>query len=356
MGSLEEGAWAAAHPAVAIIDARTAISGQRFHSLLMLPAIRRRAAPWELRAEKGIVYSESTMAANLFSGVLPFVHVAEAKSFRAASKRLRVTVPAVSKAVARLEADLGVVLLDRTSRHVALTAEGAGFLERCRKAISEVETARAQVASAQRGAQGSLRVTFPPVLARTLLPIFAELVARYPRLSFDLVATNRFARLTRDEFDVAIRMGELESSSLVARTLRRPRWLTVAAPGYLEARGLPRHPADLERHECLGFALEGRTVEWSFVEGGAPLRTHGTGRLRFDQGEMLVDAALRGLGIAQMFDFMAHPLLATGQLVEVLRAHAAPGPELRAVVSAKRASIPRVRILLDALTESLRPA
>jgi DNA-binding transcriptional LysR family regulator len=296
------------------------------------------------------------MALNVFSGVIPFVHVAEAGSFRAAAARLGVSVPAVSKAVAKLEAELGVLLLDRTSRHVALTTEGQSFFERCREAVTQVQAAREQVASAQRGPHGTLRVTFPPVLARTLLPVFDALLRRHPRLSLDLMATNRFSKLTREELDVAIRMGPLEDSSLIARTLRRPRWVTVAAPAYLAKRGVPASLADLAQHECLKFSLDGKTVEWQFEERGNPIAVRSAGCIRSDLGDMLVDAAVRGMGIAQVFDFMARPLLETRQLVEVLAPHAIDGPPLHALTSARRASIPRVRVLLDALVQSFGAA
>lgn len=296
------------------------------------------------------------MTSNVFSGVLPFVHVAEASSFRAAAARLGVTVPAVSKAVAKLEAELGVLLLDRTSRHVALTAEGEAFFERCREAVTQVQIAREQVASAQRGPHGTLRVTFPPVLARTLLPVFDALLRRHPRLSLDLIATNRYSKLTREELDVAIRMGPLEDSSLIARTLRRPRWITVAAPAYLAKRGVPASPAELAQHECLKFSLGGKTVEWQFEDGGKPLAPRSAGRIRSDLGDVLIDAAARGMGIAQVFDFMARPLLETRRLVEILAPHAVDGPPLHALASARRASIPRVRALLDALVQSFGAA
>lgn len=294
------------------------------------------------------------MTLNLFAGVVPFVHVAEAGSFRAAAARLRVSVPAVSKAVAKLEADLGVVLLDRTSRHVVLTAEGLSFLGRCREAMTQVQAAREEVAGAQRGASGSVRVTFPPVLAHTLLPVFDSLVARHPKLSLDLVATNRISKLTRDELDVAIRMGPLEDSSMLARALRRPRWITVAAPIYLAKRGTPSVPSELVRHDCLLFALRTKTVAWQFASESIDVAS--ASRLRSDLGEVLVGAAVRGMGIAQLFDFMVRDERATGQLVEVLAPLAVDGPPLHALASAKRASIPRVRVLLDALTHALGPA
>ncbi|WP_437636494.1 LysR substrate-binding domain-containing protein [Sorangium sp. So ce854] len=290
---------------------------------------------------------------DLFSGVLPFVCVAEAGGFRAAAARLGVTAAAVSKSVARLEAELGVVLLERSSRHVALTPEGAVFLERCRAAIAQLKAGREQVAGAQREPHGTLRVTLPPVLGRSVLPVVARLSARHPRLSIRLIVTNRLLPLAEEEIDVALRMGPLESSSLVARALRTPRWITVAAPAYLAGRGVPTSPADLARHECIKFVLRGKVVEWRFRAGDGGVDVATPSRILLDQSDLLMDAVVQAMGVAQVLDFMAAPLLEAGLIVEVLAPFATEGPPLHALTPARRASIPRVRVFLDALGDAL---
>ncbi len=290
---------------------------------------------------------------DLFSGVIPFVHVAEAGGFRAAAARLGVSAAAVSKSVAKLEAELGVVLLERTSRHVALTPEGAVFLERCRAAMAQLQAGREQVAGAQREPRGLLRVTLPPVLGRSVLPVVARLSSRYPRLSIRLVVTNRLLRLVEEEIDVALRLGPLAGSSLIARALRTPRWITVAAPAYLASRGAPTSPADLARHECIKFVLRGKVVEWSFRAGHGAIDVATPSRILLDQGDLLIDAVVHAVGVAQVLDFMAAPLLEAGLLVEVLAPFATDGPSLHAVTPARRASVPRVRVFLDALGDAL---
>lgn len=295
---------------------------------------------------------------DLFSGVLPFLHVAETHSFRAAAARLGVTPAAVSKAVAKLEGDLGVVLLERTSRHVALTAEGALYLERCREAVAQLQAGRDLVAGAQRAPHGLLRVTLPPILGRSLLPVVARLSSRHPRLSIQLLLTDRHVRLAEEDVDVALRMGALEDSSLVARTLRRPRWTTVASPAYLARRASPATPADLARHERLVFVSpRGSVREWTFRDPATgraeTLATNGSARLLFDHGELLLDAALEGLGVVQVLDFMSTPHVQAGRLIELLPSFAAEGPELHALTPPRRASIGRVRVFLDALAATL---
>ncbi|HYI01298.1 LysR family transcriptional regulator, partial [Hyalangium sp.] len=150
---------------------------------------------------------------DLFSGVLHFLHTAEERSFRKAAAHLGVTTAAVSKAVAKLEAELGITLV----------------------------------------AEGELKVSMPLILGRAVVPELGRLAARHPRLSFNLSLTDRFSRMAEEGVDVAVRIGELEDSSLVSRTLRVPQWVTVASPAYLGRHGTPRHYKELERHACLKF-------------------------------------------------------------------------------------------------------
>ncbi|MFN7132129.1 MAG: LysR family transcriptional regulator, partial [Myxococcales bacterium] len=187
----------------------------------------------------------TTPISELFSGVVPFTAVAEERSFRRAAARLGVSAAAVSKAVSRLEASLGVTLFDRSSRHVALTPEGTVFLERCRAALANLQQGREQVADAGALEGGVLRVSLSPILARTLTPVLASFAASHPQLTFVLGVTDRYARLAEEQIDVAIRVGELEDSSLLSRVLVLPRWVTVASPAYLRARGTLRTPAEL---------------------------------------------------------------------------------------------------------------
>lgn len=294
---------------------------------------------------------------DLFQGILPFVHTAEERSFRRAAERLGVTPAAVSKAVAKLEDDLGVRLLNRTSRRVALTPEGALFLERCREAVAHLKAGREAVAEAQRTPKGSLAVTLPFILGRLVVPSLAKLSSRYPALSFRLKLTDRFSKLVDDSIDVAVRIGDLEDSSLVSRRLRRTRWVTLASPAYLARHGAPKTPGDLEDHNCLKFlAPRGKTHEWSFQDGAQSRASVAktSGNLEIDQGELLLDAAVAGMGLCHVLDFMVTDLVREAKLVEVLSDYAAEGPAIRALCLPGRKSSPKVRALLDFLAEELR--
>lgn len=292
--------------------------------------------------------------ADPFDGILPFVHTARALSFRAAAEQLGVTSAAVSKAVKRLEATLGVALLHRTTRTVSLSDEGARFLAHCEHALAHVQAGRDELEAARRVPRGELTVTLSHVLGSFLIARLPRLRARYPRLRVNLRLTDRRTRLVDDRIDVALRMAPLPDSSLVARKVISPRWATVAAPDYLARRGTPQDPDGLAEHACLRFrSPRGKAVPWTFADAdGRPYAHEVSGDVDVDQGPLLVDAALAGLGVAQVFDFMAREPLRTGRLVEVLSDHAAPGPEVFALVLPQQRKAPKVRAFLDFVTEA----
>ncbi|MCW5804010.1 MAG: substrate binding domain-containing protein, partial [Deltaproteobacteria bacterium] len=192
--------------------------------------------------------------------------------------------------------------------------------------------------------------TLPFILAPLVVPRLARLGAQHPRLAFHLHLTDRIARLADENVDVAIRVGELAPSSLVARHLRATRWVTVASPGYLALRPPPERPADLATHNCLRFlAPNGRPRDWTFA--GAAQRVDGN--LVIDHGESLVAAARAGMGICQVLDFMVGGALRDGALVEVLADFAAAGPAIHAVATPARVRSANVRAFLRFLGEVL---
>lgn len=288
--------------------------------------------------------------AGLFDGVVPFVHTARHLSFRRAAAELGISPAAVSKAVARLESELGVELLHRTTRKVALSDEGALFYARCEEAMQQVRTGREQLARAQRVPRGELCVSLPFVLGRRLIGSLGRFIARYPTLHVDLRFTDRKVRLVDERVDVAIRVGPLADSALVSRKLADTRWVTAASPAYLARAGTPNRVDELTAHACVRFkSTRGRVVPWTFH---AQPRVSVPGCLDLDQGDLILDAALTGVGLVQVFDHMARPHLDAGRLVEVLAAEAAPGPSIFAVCRPGQRSTPKVRALMDFLIET----
>lgn len=253
--------------------------------------------------------------------------------------------------MARLEEALGVRLLERSTRTVALTAEGEVFLAHCRQALDALQAGADRVSATRQAAAGLVRLSASPVMARRLIGALPRLRSRHPLVAVELRLTDRLARLVEDEVDVAVRLGPLEDSAMVSRRLPSPRWRTVASPALLARIGPLRHPSDLRGLPCLGFVgPAGALVPWSFSTDACPeLDTP----VRLDLGEHLVTAALAGLGLAQVFDFMVDEEIADGALVEVLAEHSALGPPLHAVWRSGRQPVPRIRAVIDWLVETL---
>jgi DNA-binding transcriptional LysR family regulator len=292
----------------------------------------------------------SAPRSDLFAGVLPFVRTAEERSFRRAAERLGVSTAAVSKSVAKLEGELGVRLLQRTSRRVALTREGELFLERCRDAVAAVAGARDLMDESRRQPQGAVTLSVPFIVAPLLVPGLAEALARYPRLAVRVEFSDRLASLASGDADIAVRIGALEDSPLRARPLRTTRWVTLASPAYLARHPAPERPGDLAEHACIRFiAPNGRPRRWSFA-GLGPLAV--AGRLDVDRGEFLISAAEAGIGLCQVLDFMVADALRERRLVEVLAAHAAEGPPIHALTLAGRAASVNARAVVEVLAQS----
>jgi len=286
----------------------------------------------------------------LFSGVIPFFHVAEQLSFRKAAEQLGVSTAAVSKAVTRLEARLGVKLLRRSSRVVALTPEGKIFHVRSREAVASVRAGHAQLTRSRGQPRGDVRVSASFILGPSIVGALPELAAHYPDLIVHVELTDRVSHLLAEDIDVALRVGARTSSTIVSRVLHRPRWVTVAAPGYLARHAAPARPADLARHNCLRFVdPRGRTLPWWFAEGpaAAPSPHEVTGNLLVNNGDLLRTAVGAGIGVAQVLDFMVADLVHDRRLVEILGVFSAPGPPIHAVTAPERSRGANVRAIID---------
>ncbi|HEY4221536.1 MAG TPA: LysR family transcriptional regulator [Myxococcota bacterium] len=277
--------------------------------------------------------------------MVPFVAVVEELSFRRAAVRLGVTPAAVSKAVQILELELGVKLLERTSRAVALTRDGAMFFERCKTAVTAIAGARSDTAAAGKAPQGEALVSAPFLVAPTVCDALATLRQKHPRLLVKLEITDALAKLGPDRVDVAVRIGG-NDDTLVQKALRDTRWATVASPAYLARRGAPTAVDDLSLHECLVFvAPNGRRRAWTFKSDDA-FAPHAA--LLVDYGPALLDAARADMGIAQVLDFMVDADLKSGRLVRVLDHDDEAGPTIRALSLPGRRS-PNVKAIVDAL-------
>lgn len=275
----------------------------------------------------------------------PFVWTARLQSFTAAARRLGVTPTAVSKAVARLEDELGVRLLNRTSRQVALTAEGAIWLEHAERALDALQTGRARLAAGSEP-HGPVRLTTSPVLGPLLVGRLGRLLDRHPGLQLSLTLTDSVESLASGAHDVALRVGALEDSSLLARHVFAARWTLVASPAYLARMGRPTDPEALLGHRCLKYlGPDGRATTWPF---DVPIPT----ALEIGDGNTLIQAARDGLGIAMVFERTVTRDLAAGELVRVLEVEA-QGPPVHLLCRHADRKLPRVRAVFDHLANVL---
>lgn len=286
--------------------------------------------------------------------LLAFSETAKHGGFAAAARELGTAPSTLAKAVGRLEASLGLRLFHRTTRQVTLTEDGERLFERCQRVLAELDELRTEAAGTRAEPSGTLRIDMPITYGRkVILPLLAQLVRKYPRLSLDARLSDAYADLVRERLDLAIRVGELDDSTLVAKRFGQQQLILVASPGYLTERGGPKSLDELAAHRQILFRLPGRGRERprQFTEAGRPIAIHTTQGVRFNDGEAMVQAAVLGLGLAQVPDYMAADEIAAGRLVEVLAGNRPAPMPIHAVMPANRLVPARVRVLLDALAE-----
>jgi DNA-binding transcriptional LysR family regulator len=286
-----------------------------------------------------------------------FVLAVSRRSFSAAARELRMTPSAISKLVARLEARLGVRLLQRSTRRLELTAEGATFYERSQRVLADLDEAERSVAAGA-APRGRVRVNCSvPFGQRLLMPLLPKFLARFSEVTVDVELTDRVVDLVDERADVAIRHGALPSSRLVARHLGDSRKVIVATPAYLRKHGSPTTIKDLDGHVRLGFNYPHSTESWPLRERRGDITNLPiNGRARVSNGEALRALVLAGAGLARLSSFHVQRDLDAGQLVAVLEA-ANPGDiePLHAVYLGRGGHLPaRVRVFLDWLAEDLR--
>jgi DNA-binding transcriptional LysR family regulator len=284
------------------------------------------------------------------NAAMVLVRIVEAGSFRAAAQRLGIAKTSVSRRVADLEKQLGAQLLRRTTRRLALTDAGAAFVERIAEAIPHLEAAEEAVSALQLEPRGRLRVTTSvPTGQLFLSPLIAEFLHAYPAVEVAVHLTDRNVDLVSERFDVAVRMGALPDSSLVAKSLGTYTYRLVASPDYLARRGRPKKPQDLAAHECLRFgkATSNARTSWSFGKGRRTTEVLVGGRLLSDDLHLLLEAANQGLGIARLPPSMVNDPIAKRTLVPILEDHALPPIPVHLVYVGGRNLPARLRAFLD---------
>jgi DNA-binding transcriptional LysR family regulator len=287
---------------------------------------------------------------NRYGEMLVLVRAVKDGSFSAAARNLGCTPSAVSKAIARIEDRLGVLLFSRTHRAITLTREGEAFYAAALEAIAAVESADAAVTGGL-VPEDTLRVRAMPIFAQAALaPRIPEFCHRHPRLKLEVHLRIDPGHVLDDGMDVAIQVGQLKDSSLVARRFASTRWIICAAPAYLAAHGTPETPDDLERHACLNFIPSIAASIW-LVRDAKPVKVQS--RILANQASMLMELARTGLGIVRLTELQVADDLAAGRLVELFPEHQCLEEDpIFAVYESRRHLSARVRTFLDFLDET----
>ncbi|WP_029002690.1 LysR family transcriptional regulator [Azorhizobium doebereinerae] len=291
-----------------------------------------------------------------FAAMRSFIGVVEAGTFSRASAVLRVPKPTLTKQIQTLEAHLRTKLLNRTTRRVTVTPDGAAYYERAVRLLADLDELDSSMALSQAKPQGRLRVDVSAALATmVLIPALPDFHARYPDIHIDLGVTDRSVDLVAENVDCVIRAGHLADQSLVARRIGEMYLMYAAAPSYLARYGAPSHPRDLEStHPIVGYfnPRVGRLMPLSFTANGEePLEITGRYVLAVNDSNAFITAALNGFGVVQMPTFMAQPHLESGALVPVLEAWRVEPKPLYVVFPPTRHLSNRLRVFVDWISE-----
>jgi len=292
----------------------------------------------------------------LIAGATVLMAVVEAGSIARAAAALGLSPSGASRALQRLEARIGVRLVDRTTRALSLTDEGRRFYDQAGPLIEGIEEAALDVAGAIAAVRGRLRVNIDAFFSRAVLAArLPDFLARHPDLGVELVMRDRTGDLIADGFDLAIRFGDPPAGRLVARKLTETRVLTVAAPSYLAVHGVPRHPADLAHHACIDFydAASGRPYPWEFRRGNEVLPVTPPARLMVSDSGTMAGVCVAGAGIAQFLELGTEDLVASGQVVPVLADWSDELFPLYALMPSRHQRAARVRAFVDFVIEAV---
>jgi DNA-binding transcriptional LysR family regulator len=286
-----------------------------------------------------------------------FVAVAKAGSLSSAGRALGLPVATVSRRLAALEAQLGARLLSRTTRRTALTDGGRRYLDACQRVLAELEAADRSLAGEAHELCGALAVTAPVVFGRLhVLPVVTEFLRAHPRVDVRLALSDRNVEMIDEGIDVAVRIGALPDSSLVATRAGAVRSVVCASPGYLRERGRPSRPEDLAAHDCVTLTMLSSPERWSFPSRNGTRSVAVRSRLSVTTAEAAIDAAAAGLGVTRVFSYQAAAAIAAGRLVPILERFEPPPVPVSVLHREGRAPSPKLRAFVALAARRLREA
>ena len=285
-----------------------------------------------------------------WEGVTEFVAVAEAQSFTGAARALETSVAQISRKVAALEDRLSIKLLIRTTRKVSVTEAGQTYYQHCRHLVEGLKQADRAITELNATPQGRLKITSSVTYGEQLIaPLLSDFMLMYPQLELELVLSNQTFDLIEQDFDLAIRLGRLTDSTMMAKRLSSRQVRVCASPGYIEKYGEPHTLSELSQHNC----LIGSLPVWRFIENKKEKSVRVKGSVHCNSGAALTNAALKGLGIVQLPDFYVQESMDKGELVEILAPYREPKEGIWAVYPNNRHLSTKVRLLVEFLAKEL---
>lgn len=292
---------------------------------------------------------------NQFESMSLLVAVIDAGSFSSAARKLGVPLPTISRKVADLEAHLKARLLHRTTRKLSLTDAGVAYVDACRRILEQVGEAERAAAGEHASPRGELVITAPVNFGRLhVVPVVAEFLAEYPEININLVLTDRVVHLMDEHADVAVRIGELPDSTLVATRVGTVRRVVCGSPAYLKAHGAPAAPRDLAAHQCVTFEVMASMRAWVFGTGRREIAVPVQSRLTVNTAEAAIAAATLGVGLIRVLSYQVNDAVRSGRLVIVLEAFES-SPLRVSLVHKGKAPLPlKLRAFLDFVTPRLR--
>ncbi|WP_107759710.1 LysR family transcriptional regulator [Dickeya sp. Secpp 1600] len=296
------------------------------------------------------------MELNRIGDIAAFVAAVDFGSYTRASGSVGLSRSAIGKSITRLESQLGVRLLNRTTRQLSLTEEGRIMYERCKQILEDLEEVDATMARRREKPTGTLRLTAPLSLGqRHVLPVIDRFLKKWPELRADIVFTDRYVDLIEEGFDIAIRIGEpKDDSRILTRTIATQHMVTCASPEYLARRGVPVTPEELSKHDTVFFRSAEKRRNWRYITPSGEFIYDGPSRMDIDSSEAMLSSAIAGFGIIQLPDYLAFQALENGELVAILTEFKIEPEPVRIIYPCKRHLSPRVRGFVDLIADEWR--
>lgn len=285
-----------------------------------------------------------------WEGISEFVHVAETESFTQASKKMLISTAQVSRQISALEKRLNIKLFYRTTRKVSLTEEGRVFYQHCRGVLDGLDEAERAITNLQIKPKGKIKLIAPVTYGeQKILPLVNNFMKKYQDVEVSAYLSNQQFDLVEEGYDLAIRLGKLSDSTMMAKKLGKRTNYLCASPEYIDKYGIPLSLSELNKHSCLLGTLD----YWHFTDSARERNLRVSGRLRYNSGVSLADAALKGLGIVQLPDYYVQEYLKSGELVSVLDNFREPDGGIWAIYPQNRHLSPKIRLLVDYLAEHI---